>query len=97
MPVDCHTSAGFQLIDVSNHLPGLVYRTGLTSWKPTAERSADIMYASYDDYMRSIPEDQRQSSKMAPTHWPPTATEVAELHLDRWYATLEPFGFCTRV
>lgn len=78
------TYTGFELIDVSNHLPGLVYRPGLTSWKPTADRSVETHFTTYEEYLQSLPEDKRESSKMAPTHWPPTLAEATNLHIERW-------------
>ncbi|KAH8097118.1 cytosine-5--methyltransferase [Cristinia sonorae] len=74
---------GFHLIDVSNHLPGLVYRPGLTTWKPTADRAVEFSYANYDEFIQSLPEEKRESSKMSPTHWPPAHTEASELHIER--------------
>jgi len=74
---------GFTLLDVSDQLPGLVSRPGLASWKPTADRLVDTDFSSYDSYIQSLPEDQRENSKMAPSHWPPTLAESNELHIER--------------
>ncbi|TCD60371.1 hypothetical protein EIP91_010262 [Steccherinum ochraceum] len=74
---------GFELIDVSNQLPGLIYRPGLTSWKPTTDRLVETAFATYEEYIQSLPEDKRDGSKMTPSHWPPTPTEADELHLER--------------
>lgn len=76
--------SGFELIDMSNHLPGLIYRPGLTSWKPTVTREINTDFATYEDYIQSMPESQRASSKMVESHWPPSLAEAEELHLSRW-------------
>ncbi|TFK82297.1 S-adenosyl-L-methionine-dependent methyltransferase [Polyporus arcularius HHB13444] len=74
---------GFELIDMSNHLPGLVLRPGLTSWKPTVTREINTDFATYQDYIQTLDESQRASSKMLESHWPPSAAEAESLHLSR--------------
>ncbi|KAI0768186.1 cytosine-5--methyltransferase [Trametes elegans] len=76
---------GFELIDMSNHLPGLVYRPGLTSWKPTVSKEINTNFATYQDYLQSLDEAQRGSSKMLESHWPPSAEEAENLHLSRCF------------
>ena len=79
---------GFELIDMSSHLPGLLYRPGLTSWKPTVTSEINTEFATYNDYIQSLNESQRESSKMLESHWPPSPEEAESLHLSRWYAHL---------
>ncbi|RPD68357.1 S-adenosyl-L-methionine-dependent methyltransferase [Lentinus tigrinus ALCF2SS1-7] len=73
---------GFELVDMSNHLPGLVHRPGLTSWKPTVTREINTEFATYQDYIQSLDESQRGSSKMLESHWP-SSPEAENLHLSR--------------
>ncbi|KAJ8489873.1 hypothetical protein ONZ51_g2668 [Trametes cubensis] len=74
---------GFELVDMSNHLPGLIHRPGLTSWKPTVSKEINTTFATYQDYIQSLDETQRGSSKMLESHWPPSADEAEKLHLTR--------------
>ncbi|KAI1792405.1 S-adenosyl-L-methionine-dependent methyltransferase [Ganoderma leucocontextum] len=74
---------GFELVDMSNHLPGLIYRTGLTSWRPTVSREVNTEFATYEDYVQSLDESQRASSKMLESHWPPSPEEAESLGLTR--------------
>ncbi|KAI0822437.1 cytosine-5--methyltransferase [Trametes gibbosa] len=76
---------GFELIDMSDHLPGLVYRPGMTSWKPSVSREVNTEFATYHDYIQSLDDAQRSSSKMLESHWPPSAAEVESLHLTRCF------------
>ncbi len=77
--------AGFELVDMSNHLPGLVFRPGLTSWRPTVSREINVEFATYEDYVQSLEESQRAGSKMLESHWPPSAEEAESIGLTRWY------------
>lgn len=79
---------GFELIDMSNHLPGLVYRPGMTSWRPSVSREVNTDFATYADYIQSLDEEQRSSTKMVETQWPPSAEEAEGLRLTRWYVRL---------
>ncbi|OBZ66691.1 Multisite-specific tRNA:(cytosine-C(5))-methyltransferase trm4b [Grifola frondosa] len=74
---------GFELIDMSTHLPGLIHRPGVTSWKPTVDRSINTEFPTYDDYIESLPESKRAESKMSESHWPPTPSEAESLNLSR--------------
>ena len=70
---------------MSDHLPGLVYRPGLATWRPAVDRAVTMDHATYEDYLNTIPEAKRADVKILPSHWPPSPTEAEELHLDRWY------------
>ncbi|OSX63847.1 hypothetical protein POSPLADRAFT_1138690 [Postia placenta MAD-698-R-SB12] len=74
---------GFELINMSNHLPRLKHRPGLTTWTPTVDRNITTDFVTYDDYVKSLPEDKRAESKMLESHWPPSASEVDSLNLTR--------------
>ncbi|THH31848.1 hypothetical protein EUX98_g2353 [Antrodiella citrinella] len=74
---------GFVLVDVSHQLPGLVSRPGLASWKPSVDRTMDTEFQTYEDYVQSLPEDQRENSKMVASHWPPPLASANELRLER--------------
>ncbi len=72
------------MVDVSDHLPGLIHRPGVTTWKPAVDREIVADFVTYDDYIRSISEFKREASKMQESHWPPARLEAEELKLDRW-------------
>lgn len=74
---------GFELIDMSNHLPGLAYRPGLRTWTPSVDRELDMKFATHKDYLDSLPEGKREGSKMLESHWPPSAAEADALGLER--------------
>ncbi|CAL1709673.1 unnamed protein product [Somion occarium] len=74
---------GFELVDVSNFLPGLVYRPGMTSWVPSVDRSVITDFATFQGYIQSLPESKREETKMVESHWPPAQAEAEELHLSR--------------
>ena len=82
---------------MSNHLPGLVYRPGLATWRPAVDRAVVMDFPTYEDYLNSIPESKRADVKMLPSHWPPSPAEAAELHLDRWYVKLIMFPLLSLV
>ena len=69
---------------MSGHLPGLVHRPGIKTWRPTVDRSINADFATYEEYMQSLPEEKRAESKMLPTHWPPSIEEAERLNLTRW-------------
>ncbi|EMD37062.1 hypothetical protein CERSUDRAFT_50963, partial [Gelatoporia subvermispora B] len=73
----------YELVDVSTHLPALVYRPGLTTWKPTVDRSINTEFATHEEYLQSLPEEKRADSKLLPSHWPPSADDAAKLNLPR--------------
>ena len=81
---DTNLRAGFELVDMSNHLPGLVHRPGLTSWRPTAIREVNTEFATHAEYIASLDDSQRATSKMLESHWPPNPEEAESLHLKRW-------------
>ncbi|CDO68595.1 hypothetical protein BN946_scf184996.g26 [Trametes cinnabarina] len=76
---------GFELVDMSNHLPGLIYRQGMTSWKPSVNKEINTEFATYQDYIQSLDEAQRGNSKMLESHWPPTPEEAEKLGLTRCF------------
>ena len=68
-------------MDVSENLPGLIARPGLTAWRPTVDRSAEVTYESFDDFLKASV-DPALKLKLSQSHWPPKNT--AELNLHRW-------------
>ncbi|KAF7795210.1 hypothetical protein EIP86_006360 [Pleurotus ostreatoroseus] len=74
---------GFELVDMSNYLPSLIYRPGLTTWTPAVNREVTTEFATFQDFIQSVPESQRADVKMTESHWPPPATEANELYLTR--------------
>lgn len=87
--------AGFELVDMHDHLPGLIYRPGLSSWRPTVTREINTEFATYEGYIQSLDESQRGSSKMLESHWPPSPQEAESLHLSRWSVSVPPIYFLT--
>ncbi|KAI0342424.1 S-adenosyl-L-methionine-dependent methyltransferase [Trametopsis cervina] len=86
---------GFELVDMSNHLPTLQFRPGLTKWTPTVDRSIVLDYATYDDYIQSLPESKRSASKLPESLWPPPPDEAERLRLStclRIYPHLQDTG-----
>jgi multisite-specific tRNA:(cytosine-C5)-methyltransferase len=73
-----HVYLGFELVEVSECLPSLIRRPGLTKWLPTVDR--DLKYfETYDDYTASLPGGKR-AARLARSHWPP----AEDLGLKRW-------------
>jgi multisite-specific tRNA:(cytosine-C5)-methyltransferase len=73
---------GFELVDVSESLPSLIRRPGLTKWLPTVDR--DMKYVeTYDDYIASLA-GGKGAARLARSHWPPTE----DPGLERWYVHL---------
>ncbi|KAH7924716.1 S-adenosyl-L-methionine-dependent methyltransferase [Leucogyrophana mollusca] len=71
----------FELVDVSEQLPELTRRPGITTWIPTVDRSINTTFSSWDTFAQSLPESKRLESKMVESHWPPS--NVDTLHLSR--------------
>ncbi|KAH9968217.1 S-adenosyl-L-methionine-dependent methyltransferase [Russula dissimulans] len=71
------TVPGFELVDVSELLPSLIRRPGLTKWLPTIGR--DLQFSeTYENYIASLP-GGKGTARLARSHWPP----AEELGLDR--------------
>lgn len=76
------SSAGeYQLVDVSNRLPELVRRPGITSWQVCTDKDTMNMEPSFTAYWERLNDKQRADSKIVETMFPPQ--EVHELNLDR--------------
>ncbi|THV05365.1 cytosine-5--methyltransferase [Dendrothele bispora CBS 962.96] len=69
----------FHLVDVSTRLSELKRRPGLTSWRPTSDRTVAATYETYEAFVAN--DLQASTTKLTPGHWPPT--NVEELHLER--------------
>ena len=41
---------GFELVDVSETLPSLARRPGMSTWRPAVDRDANMSFASYKEY-----------------------------------------------
>ncbi|KAF7335998.1 S-adenosyl-L-methionine-dependent methyltransferase [Mycena sanguinolenta] len=68
----------FRLIDVSEKLPALHRRPGLTSWRPT-DKSLCTTYDTYETFMATCAEGDAVKAKMTRGHWPPEDVEKLEL------------------
>ena len=81
---------GFELVEVSESLPSLIRRPGLTKWLPTVAR--DLKYfETYEQYLALLP-GGKGTARFTRSHWPP----ADELGLERWYvysAEHWKFGF----
>jgi multisite-specific tRNA:(cytosine-C5)-methyltransferase len=73
-----HVHIGFELVDVSESLPSLIRRPGLTKWLPTIGRDLQL-FETYERYLASLP-GGKGTARLARSHWPP----AEELSLDRW-------------
>jgi hypothetical protein len=77
------------LVDASAYFPALLRKPGITTWKPTTNRSITF-FDSFEAYVESLPDDrQKRSHKMLRTHWPPSNAD--ELQLNRWYVPFTIF------
>lgn len=74
----------FELVDMSNHLPTLQFRPGMTTWRPSVDRAVVLDYPTYDDFIQSLPESKRADTKLLKSHWPPPPDEAESLRLTRW-------------
>ncbi|KAI0280399.1 cytosine-5--methyltransferase [Russula aff. rugulosa BPL654] len=64
------TVPGFELVEVSESLPSLIRRSGLTKWLPVGGR--DMKYfETYDDYIASL-SGGKGTARLVRSHWPPT-------------------------
>jgi 16S rRNA methyltransferase RsmB/F len=72
---------GFELAEVSESLPSLIRRPGLTQWLPTIGRDLQF-FETYEHYLASLPAG-KGTARLARSHWPP----AEELGLDRWYVS----------
>jgi multisite-specific tRNA:(cytosine-C5)-methyltransferase len=71
------------LVNVSESLPSLIRRPGLTRWLPTIGRDLQF-FETYDQYLASLP-GGKGTGRIARSHWPP----AEELGLDRWCVYLD--------
>lgn len=70
---------GFELVEISESLPSLIRRSGLTKWLPVGGR--DMKYfETYDDYIASL-SGGKGTARLVRSHWPPTE----DLGLERRY------------
>jgi hypothetical protein len=75
------------LIDVSESLPTLIRRPGMTKWHPSVSRDLEF-FDSYEAYVASLP-GGKGTARLSQSHWPPTE----ELGLDRWCVFLSAEHF----
>ncbi|KAH7904979.1 S-adenosyl-L-methionine-dependent methyltransferase [Hygrophoropsis aurantiaca] len=69
----------FELVDVSDQLPQLLRRPGISAWTPTVDRSINTTFRTWDDFVQSLPESKRLESKISESHWPPSNAESLRL------------------
>ncbi|KAL5521818.1 NCL1 [Sanghuangporus sanghuang] len=56
---------GFELVDVSDTLPSLIRRPGMSSWRPAEGRDVDLSYSSYEEYCAAL---EASATGPAPTN-----------------------------
>ncbi|EIN09261.1 S-adenosyl-L-methionine-dependent methyltransferase [Punctularia strigosozonata HHB-11173 SS5] len=71
----------YELIDVSDRLPGLIRRPGLSTWTPSSDRECNTSFPTYSSYIDSLSEENRKQTKMSEGQWPPP--EGVNLKLER--------------
>jgi multisite-specific tRNA:(cytosine-C5)-methyltransferase len=76
----------FSLVDVADRLPELSRRPGVAFWRVATDKEANTGFASYEDFIASLPESQRAQTKLMESHWPPPKDEVEALGLTKWFA-----------
>lgn len=76
----------FTIVDSSDRLTHLKRHPGITSWKVgTTARDSEtretVYHETYEDYIKTVPEDEQAKDKIATTLWPPAnATELGLEH-----------------
>jgi len=81
------TYAGFTLVDVSDHLPALKRRKGMTHWKvATQSQKGLVFHDSFKEYRAAVERgEEREKDKtkgLGKGCWPPA--NAVELGLERW-------------
>ncbi|KAL3671556.1 hypothetical protein V7S43_003473 [Phytophthora oleae] len=74
------SKGSLELVDVSNTLPLLKRRPGISTWKVLDSQLKE--YTSYDNYVEENTKDKIKD-KIRATMFPPTEKEAADLHLER--------------
>ncbi|KAF5380127.1 hypothetical protein D9615_006115 [Tricholomella constricta] len=69
----------FYLVDVSSMLPALKRRPGLSSWRPSVDRSINTAYATYEEFQASQFANDNPNTKLTEGHWPPKDVERYDL------------------
>ncbi|KAF9493772.1 S-adenosyl-L-methionine-dependent methyltransferase [Pleurotus eryngii] len=69
----------YELVDVSSRYPELERLPGLTSWTPTADRTAEKYFDTYQEYRESL--SSTDPVKLTEGHWPPP--NAVDLNLTR--------------
>ncbi|KAG6873618.1 hypothetical protein C0995_013549 [Termitomyces sp. Mi166 len=83
----------FFLVDVSDKLPALKRRPGLTIWRPSVDRLINTSYATYEEYLASQDAKDNPKTKLTEGHWPPVDIERYNLHRSlRIYPHLQDTG-----
>ncbi|GLB39259.1 putative class I-like SAM-binding methyltransferase superfamily, RsmB NOP family protein [Lyophyllum shimeji] len=87
------SNSDFHLVDVSSKLPSLIRRPGLTSWRPSVDRSVNTSYATYEEFVASETAKANPNTKLTEGHWPPKDVERFDLHRSmRIYPHLQDTG-----
>ena len=76
-----HRLTEFCLVDVSAKLPSLERRPGLTTWRPSVDRSVNTSFATYEAFLKHGGAN-KVNTKLTEGHWPPP--DVESYDLPRW-------------
>lgn len=74
------SKGSLELVDVSDRLPLLKRRPGISTWKVLDSKLTE--FASYEAWVEENTKEKRKD-KLRPTMFPPTAEEAASLNLQR--------------
>ena len=81
----------FGLVDISSKLPQPMQWPGLTTWHPTADHSAAVIFSTYEEFMTSSLDDVLKVRMLeGHWHWPCKNTEL--LNLPHWYVFILPLA-----
>ncbi|ESK92221.1 trna (cytosine-5-)-methyltransferase [Moniliophthora roreri MCA 2997] len=75
-----NANTDFHLVDVSSLFPSLQRRSGLKTWRPTADKAVKATYETYSAFVEADPQ-AAANTKLTEGHWPPE--NVEELNLER--------------
>ncbi|KAG8810800.1 hypothetical protein FRC19_004308 [Serendipita sp. 401] len=75
------SNGAYQLVDISDRLPDLVRRPGLSNWQVCTDKGSLTMDSSFQSFISRLNEKQRAESKVVETMFP--CAEVGQFHLER--------------
>ena len=64
---------------MSERYPELKRRPGLTTWRPTTDRTCEVTYETVEDF-QNAPMSATLKSKLSESHWVPENAQLLNLH-----------------